>query len=128
MQLMPATSSALGVTNAFDPQANVEAGTAHLNALLIQYHNDPIKALAAYNAGSKRVQQYGGVPPYRETRAYVAKIVRNFNARKRAELKAMAAAGRNVASHARRAVLNSKTARTPATATQEAPQQEASIY
>ena len=128
MQLMPATSSALGVTNAFDPQANVEAGTAHLNALLIQYHNDPIKALAAYNAGSHRVQQYHGVPPYRETRAYVAKIVRNFNARKRAELKAMAAAGRNVASHARRAVLNSKTARTSATATQEAPQQEASIY
>jgi soluble lytic murein transglycosylase-like protein len=88
MQLMPQTASQLGVKDIFDPQANVEAGTAHLSALLDQYHNDPIKALAAYNAGAHRVRQYHGVPPYRETRAYVAKIVRDFNARKRAEMKA----------------------------------------
>jgi hypothetical protein len=91
MQLMPATAAKLGVTDPFDPRANVEAGTAHLSALLDQYHDDPIKALAAYNAGAHRVKQYNGVPPYRETRAYISKIVRDFNAKKRAQLKAAAA-------------------------------------
>jgi hypothetical protein len=91
MQLMPQTASQLGVKDAFDPKANVEAGTAHLNALLEQYHDDPVKALAAYNAGAHRVQQYHGVPPYRETRAYVAAIVCDFNAKKRAQLRAEAA-------------------------------------
>lgn len=94
MQLMPQTAARLGVKDAFDPQANVEAGTAHLNALLNQYHDDPIKALAAYNAGTHRVQQYHGVPPYRETRAYVARIVRDFNAKKRAQMKAAQAASK----------------------------------
>jgi len=88
MQLMPATAAQLGVTDPFDPRANVEAGTAHLSALLDRYNNDPIKALAAYNAGAHRVKQYNGVPPYRETRAYVSKIVRDFNAKKRAQMKA----------------------------------------
>jgi len=88
MQLMPSTAAQLGVRDAFDPKANVEAGTAHLGALLDQYHDDPVKALAAYNAGAHRVKQYNGVPPYRETRAYIAKIVRDFNAKKRAEMKA----------------------------------------
>jgi soluble lytic murein transglycosylase-like protein len=87
MQLMPQTAAKLGVKDAFDPQANVEAGTAHLSALLDMYHNDPIKALAAYNAGAHRVQQYNGIPPYSETRAYVSKIVRDFNAKKRAQAK-----------------------------------------
>lgn len=91
MQLMPGTAHQLGVTDPFDAKANVEAGTAHLSTLLDQYHDDPIKALAAYNAGAHRVQQYHGVPPYRETRAYVAKIVRDFNAKKRAQMKAAAA-------------------------------------
>lgn len=85
MQLMPATASKLGVSDPFDPKANVEAGTAHLSALLDLYNNDPIKALAAYNAGAHRVQQYHGVPPYHETRAYVAKIVHDFNVKKRAQ-------------------------------------------
>ncbi|HSM87339.1 MAG TPA: lytic transglycosylase domain-containing protein [Candidatus Limnocylindrales bacterium] len=98
MQLMPATAARLGVSDPFDPRANVEAGTAHLGALLDQYHNDPIKALAAYNAGSRRVEQYHGVPPYRETRAYVAKIVRDFNARKRAQIKSEAKASPAAAS------------------------------
>jgi Transglycosylase SLT domain len=97
MQLMPQTANQLGVKDAFDPQANVEAGTAHLTALLDQYHNDPIKALAAYNAGAHRVQQYHGVPPYRETRAYVAAIIRDFNAKKRAELRAEAAKRKSAA-------------------------------
>src|SRR5579859_3135130 len=97
MQLMPATAAQLGVSNPFDPRENVEAGTAHLSALLDMYHDDPVKALAAYNAGAHRVKQYNGVPPYYETRAYIAKIVRDFNAKKRAQMKA-AAPGTNAAS------------------------------
>ncbi|HYX53888.1 MAG TPA: lytic transglycosylase domain-containing protein, partial [Candidatus Limnocylindrales bacterium] len=92
MQLMPQTAAQLGLKDAFDPKANVEAGTAHLSALLDLYHDDAIKALAAYNAGAHRVDQYNGVPPYKETQAYVAKIVRDFNAKKRAQMKAAAAA------------------------------------
>jgi soluble lytic murein transglycosylase-like protein len=87
MQLMPGTAAKLGVADPFDPKANVEAGTAHLSALLDQYHDDPIKALAAYNAGAHRVKQYNGVPPYRETRAYIRQIVRDYNAKKRAQMK-----------------------------------------
>lgn len=87
MQLMPKTASNLGVTNAFDPQANVEGGTRYLRELLEKYDFDLIKALAAYNAGPQRVQQYGGVPPYYETRAYVARIIRDFNKQKLAKEK-----------------------------------------
>jgi soluble lytic murein transglycosylase-like protein len=97
MQLMPATAAQLGVADAFDPRANVEAGTAHLSALLDLYNNDPIRALAAYNAGAHRVKQYHGVPPYRETRDYINKIVRDFNAKKRAQMKAAAAANASTA-------------------------------
>ena len=79
MQLMPQTASQLGVQNAFDPQANVEGGTRYLRELLVRYDFDLIKALAAYNAGPQRVEQYGGVPPYYETKAYVARIVRDYN-------------------------------------------------
>jgi soluble lytic murein transglycosylase-like protein len=85
MQLMPGTASLLGVTNPFDPQANVEGGTTYLSQLLDQYNNDAVKALAAYNAGSHRVDQYHGVPPYAETQAYVARIVRDYNAKKLAQ-------------------------------------------
>jgi hypothetical protein len=82
MQLMPGTASQLGVRNTFDPQANVEGGTRYLRELLERYNFDLIKALAAYNAGPHRVEQYGGVPPYYETKAYVARIVRDFNRKK----------------------------------------------
>lgn len=82
MQLMPQTAAGLGVKNSFDPNENVAAGTRYLRGLLSQYHNDPVRALAAYNAGAGRVQQYNGVPPYKETRAYVAGIIRDFNRRK----------------------------------------------
>jgi soluble lytic murein transglycosylase-like protein len=82
MQLMPQTATQLGVHNAFDPQANVEAGTRYLRELLERYNFDLIKALAAYNAGPHRVEQYNGVPPYYETKAYVARIVRDFNKKK----------------------------------------------
>jgi len=87
MQLMPGTASKLGVPNAFDPQANVEGGTKYLRELLERYNFDLVKALAAYNAGPQRVEQFGGVPPYYETRAYVARIVRDFNKKKAAQKK-----------------------------------------
>ena len=91
MQLMPQTASQLGVQNAFDPEANVEGGTRYLRELLERYNFDLIKALAAYNAGPERVEQYGGVPPYYETKAYVARIVRDFNKKKIAQKNAQAA-------------------------------------
>lgn len=82
MQLMPETASKLGVKDAFDPTDNVSAGTRYLRELLARYNNDPLRALAAYNTGAGRVQQYHGVPPYRGTRAYIAAIIRDFNHRK----------------------------------------------
>ncbi|HXH50699.1 MAG TPA: lytic transglycosylase domain-containing protein [Terriglobia bacterium] len=86
MQLMPQTAEKLGVENAFDPTANVEAGTKYLRQLLELYGGDAAKALAAYNAGPQTVKQYGGIPPYRETRAYVVRIIRDFNAKKLEQL------------------------------------------
>jgi len=91
MQLMPGTASQLGVPNPFDPQANVEGGAKYLRELLERYNFDLVKALAAYNAGPLRVEQFGGVPPYYETRAYVARVVRDFNKKKAAQEKASAA-------------------------------------
>ncbi|MGI9102384.1 MAG: lytic transglycosylase domain-containing protein [Terriglobales bacterium] len=82
MQLMPGTAAKLGVQDSFDPDANVDAGTRYLRELLARYHNDLAKALAAYNAGPQRVDQYRGVPPYRETRAYVGNIIRDYNRKK----------------------------------------------
>src|SRR5271165_3240299 len=90
MQLMPGTASQLGVPNAFDPQANVEGGTRYLRELLERYNFDLVKALAAYNAGPQRVEQFGGVPPFHETRAYVARIVKDFNKKKAAQQRAVA--------------------------------------
>ena len=85
MQLMPGTANQLGVNDAFDPQANVTGGSRYLRELLERYNFDLVKALAAYNAGPQRVEQYRGVPPFRETRAYVARIVRDFNRKKLAQ-------------------------------------------
>jgi Transglycosylase SLT domain len=79
MQLMPATAGQLGVKDAFAPNQNIDGGTRYLRDLLVLYNNDMIKALAAYNAGPQRVEQYHGVPPYRETHAYVARVINDFN-------------------------------------------------
>ncbi len=94
MQLMPSTASQLGVNDAFDPQANVTGGSRYLRELLERYNFDLIKALAAYNAGPERVEQYQGVPPFRETQAYVARIVHEYNTKKIAQEKAEKAAKR----------------------------------
>ncbi len=87
MQLMPGTASQLGVHDAFDPEANVRGGSQYLRELLEHYNFDLVKALAAYNAGPERVEKYRGVPPFRETRAYVARIVHEYNKKKIAEEK-----------------------------------------
>jgi Transglycosylase SLT domain len=79
MQLLPQTAARLGVKNIFDPQENVDAGTRYLRDLLTRYDNNMTLALAAYNAGPERVEQYGRrVPPYRETMGYVQRIARDY--------------------------------------------------
>jgi hypothetical protein len=97
MQLMPGTASDLGVPNSFDARANVEGGTKYLRELLERYNFDLVKALAAYNAGPERVEHFGGVPPFHETRAYVARVVKDFNKKKVAQQKTpqSAASARN---------------------------------
>ena len=89
MQLIP-EQRAVGVSNSFDPNANVEGGTKYLRELLEKYNFDVVKTLAAYNAGPKRVDQYHGAPPYYETQAYIARIIRDFNLQKLAENPALA--------------------------------------
>jgi soluble lytic murein transglycosylase-like protein len=82
MQLMPGTASKLGVTDSFRAEQNINGGTAYLNDLLVRYHDNLALALAAYNAGPAAVDKYHGIPPYRETRFYVAHIIHDFNRRK----------------------------------------------
>jgi len=77
MQLMPGTAAQLNA-DPHDPLQNVDAGARHLRDLLVQYGGSTHKALAAYNAGAGAVQRYRGVPPYRETRGYVEKVLRDY--------------------------------------------------
>ena len=78
MQLMPATATSLGVEDAFDPETNLEGGSRYLAELLTLYGGDLRRALAAYNAGPGAVKRHGGIPPYRETRAYVKKVLERY--------------------------------------------------
>ena len=77
MQLMPATAERFGVKDAFDPQQNIRGGTQYLLWLYQRYQNWPL-VLAAYNAGEQKVDKYRGIPPYRETRNYVRKVLQHY--------------------------------------------------
>lgn len=75
MQLMPKTAQGLKVTNSFDPKDNIRGGVRYLRFLLDTFKGDVTLALAAYNAGLSRVNQYGGVPPFEETRNYISRVL-----------------------------------------------------
>ena len=84
MQLMPGTAADLGVSDSFKPEQNVQGGSTYLDELLTRYHDNLALALAAYNAGPAAVDKYHGIPPYRETRLYVARVIHEFNRRVKA--------------------------------------------
>jgi hypothetical protein len=79
MQLMPDTATGLGVDDSYKPDQNVRGGSTYLDWLLIRYRDNLALALAAYNAGPAAVDKYHGIPPYHETRAYVARVIHEFN-------------------------------------------------
>jgi len=81
MQLMPSTARAYGADPA-DPEQNVEAGTKYLRDLLLKYDGSVSHALAAYNAGPGAVDRHHGVPPYRETLAYIERVIRKYEKKK----------------------------------------------
>ena len=78
MQLMPGTAAELGVADPLDPDANLDGGSRYLSRLLAEHGGDLRKALAAYNAGPGAVRRHDGVPPYPETRDYVARVLKQY--------------------------------------------------
>jgi soluble lytic murein transglycosylase-like protein len=79
MQLMPATAADLDVQDSFDPRDNIDGGVRHLKRLMVRFHNDVPLVLAAYNAGEQAVINHRGIPPYRETRQYVVRVLRRYD-------------------------------------------------
>jgi soluble lytic murein transglycosylase-like protein len=75
MQLMPFTSKRMRVVDPFDPIENIEGGIRYIQELLVSFEGDLVNTIAAYNAGPAAVRKYGGVPPYRETRLYVRRVM-----------------------------------------------------
>jgi soluble lytic murein transglycosylase-like protein len=90
MQLMPETATVFGVENLLDPATNLVAGSRYLRQLLDQFAGDTVKALAAYVAGPERAELYGGILAP-ETRAYVTRIIDDYNRKKRQQANAPAA-------------------------------------
>jgi soluble lytic murein transglycosylase-like protein len=78
MQLMPATAAQYGVRNIFDPAQNIEGGVRYLKDLVKLYDGKTSLVLAAYNAGQEAVRRYKGIPPYPETKSYIAGIMRTY--------------------------------------------------
>ena len=78
MQLMPITAKSLGVEDIFDPVHNINAGVVYFKKLLNQFEGDVKLALAAYNAGSKKVRKYKGIPPFKATRIYIRKVFKYY--------------------------------------------------
>lgn len=83
MQLMPRTGRWMGAKNLHDPEQNVDAGVKYLKYLEKRFNGDLKKTVAAYNAGEGTVKRYGRIPPYRETRTYVKKVMSNYERRKK---------------------------------------------
>ena len=114
MQLMPSTAGGLGVSDSFEPTQNVAGGSAYLDALLTRYHDNMALALAAYNAGPAAVDRYHGIPPYRETRAYVARVIHEFNRRIQIRTSPAHEAAIHSASHAVHQAMPAAAANSPA--------------
>ena len=79
MQLMPATARRFNVSNAFDPQQNINAGAKYLAWLMKRFNGNTSLALAGYNAGEGNVAKYGGIPPFRETQDYVRRVTSRYS-------------------------------------------------
>ncbi|HJW93693.1 MAG TPA: lytic transglycosylase domain-containing protein [Thermoanaerobaculia bacterium] len=82
MQLMPRTGKWMGARNLYDPAQNVDAGAKYLRYLSRRFDGDQTKMIAAYNAGEGNVKRYNGVPPFRETRNYVKRVMTHYHERK----------------------------------------------
>jgi soluble lytic murein transglycosylase-like protein len=78
MQLMPTTADSMGVKDKFDPKHNIDGGVRYFKNLLVRFDGDIRLALAAYNAGAKKVRQYNGIPPYKATRSYINKVFQYY--------------------------------------------------
>jgi soluble lytic murein transglycosylase-like protein len=80
MQLMPETAYDMEVGDPFNPEENIFGGTRYLSVLLDRYKNDKTKALAAYNAGPERIEEYKGIPPFTETKDFVERVLKYYEA------------------------------------------------